>query len=627
MQRVVRQEANRRVRLSWIERHAHPFLQWPLVHFLVSNPWWTVTVLVIGLAALAMGAALLKIWTGTPPGFRPVVRVSALDLIQARSLRRTAEAAELAGDHEAALTAWLGAIGQNVGDIDLLRRGLAAVIRHEDADRRKAARFLSQTAWLLRLGRTNEIDVQIAGQVFRKYERWAELEALLQPRLGQLDSQEEKDYLSALFWLGRIDEFGQAWERSRLPLTNDPALRLCRIAHQVAWEAPEQAAEGRRLLGAALEDSALLVPAHRANLVVAAALLDPIAYEKSLHRLEEARSVRLADLTGYWRLLANAGRIEEARRAAEDYLLPPVMPWDVLDLASAYVDLGLPDRACRFLRRYASQFSNSPAGWSISIWVTYANLLLELRRWDDLIDLGLTVRQLPTVMLALRGYVYFLEGRAFEARQHTELATASFEHASREDYPVPELGLQVGLTLLQLGYPVLAGRVLVRIERDLAEDPRVWQGLYEVAFLLKKDSVGLFKAAQAAYRLAPQETICLNNYAAALLVNRWQPGEAVKRTLELLDRQPDLLEARINHAFALAQSRRFDEARAVLSVIDANRLDGSNRTAYHLASFEIDLNLSRFPEARAHLAEIDRAHLFPNQVEWLNRMRNNFPAK
>lgn len=612
--------------IGLLERVSHRFLQYPFLHFVFMDTRWTAVVFLMLLVGFVSAVSVLKIWVRTPSGFRPIVRVSLFDIAQAWALKQTAQRAEKRGDTMAALNAWISAAGQDFANVALLRSALAAAARVDHLPSSEASKVLAQIPWLLRLSQTNEIDVQIAVELLRKHNRWLEIEELLRPRLPNLTPEEQKNYVSSLFWLGRIDEFARAWEQFPVRLSNDPAIQLCHSAYMAAWGSPEQAAAGRRFMAAALENPDLEIEAHRANLVVASALLDALSYEKSLRRLEEARAANLYDAVGYWRLLVKVGRADEARKLAQNYLYPPRTAWEVLDQAIAYLDLGLQDLACQFMRRYVPQFGRASAGWSIAMWIVYGELLMDLRRWDELLDMTLTVGRIPEAIVTLRGYTSFLEGRAYLAQGAVELAADRFEYAAKQDFFMPEIGFEVGISLLQLGYPDLARKVLVKLERDLSENALFWQALLEAAVVLKNDSVEFFKAAREAYRLSPGEVQCINNYAAALLVNRWQPDEAVRLTYELILREPKLLQARINHAFGLAQCRRFNEAFDVLCTIDPTQLAETHRTAYYLASAEINLNLGRFESARLDLARIDESQLFPNQRRWVETMKRKLPA-
>lgn len=612
---------------TWRDRLGGFLLERPLLHLLVVSPWLTVACLVILVFGAVGVAGLFKVWVTTPPWFRPAIRVSALDLGQAWMLRRSAEKLEQAGDTEGASKAWMEAAAQNLGDIELVRGALRHLAQAKDADRRDAVPALSQTEWLLRLGRTNESDVRLAVQIYRKYDRWHELYEFLHPRADRLDDAEERSYIGALFWTGRMAEFGRAWERSKLPLIQNKELRLCRLAHLAGWGTPGEAGEAREELEIAREGRSLPNLAHRVSLVMYTALLDPSGYLESLERLQSMRADRLSDHVGYWRLLDNLGHRDEARQLAQVYALPPVTPWEAIELAAVYEDLGLLDHAIRFLARYAPQFGNWPVGGAVGLWVRYSSVLVKQRRWEDLLTMILEVRRYPATRIALGGYAPFLEGRAQQALNHPEIAAACFEEAARLPFRPAELGLQAGVSMLQLGYPDLAQKVLGPLESDLGEDYRYWQAIVETTFIRREDAVDLLKAARHACRLLPDETLSLNNYAAALLINRWLPEEAVEITLRLLARQPDSIEARINHSFALAQGRRFAEARDCLAAVVPSQLTEPNRTAYHLAAFEIYAGLREFAEARTHQAAIDPARLFPSQRKWLEtEMRKLSPA-
>jgi Flp pilus assembly protein TadD len=254
-------------------------------------------------------------------------------------------------------------------------------------------------------------------------------------------------------------------------------------------------------------------------------------------------------------------------------------------------------------------------------------LLVELRRWDDLLGMLDLLRGRASAPLRaeLGGYADYLEGRAHHARGEIEPASACFRKAAQRTFPWPGLGLSAGVALLRLDYCDLAQAVLLPLESDLANDQRYWQALFEAALVRKRDGVELYKAAANAYRLAPDETLSRNNYAVALLINRWQPAEAVRLTRDLLTQSSFPTQARLNHAFALTLNRRFAEAEAMLERLKPDALDDVNRTVYHLIAFELQVRRGQFAQARRDAARVRSAHLFPNQVEWLQRAVSRLP--
>src|SRR5262245_27447373 len=67
---------------------------------------------------------ILKVWRITPADFQPVVKISGLDLVQARSLRGTALQQAASGRFEEAVQSWRIAIANNPGDPELFRGAL-----------------------------------------------------------------------------------------------------------------------------------------------------------------------------------------------------------------------------------------------------------------------------------------------------------------------------------------------------------------------------------------------------------------------------------------------------------------------------------------------------------------------
>lgn len=134
-------------------------------------------------------------------------------------------------------------------------------------------------------------------------------------------------------------------------------------------------------------------------------------------------------------------------------------------------------------------------------------------------------------------------------------------------------------------------------------------------------------AAAAGYRLEPGNVACANNYAATLLVNRDQAQEAVSLTLQILGRFPDSNAARINHALALLLNRRIAEAEAILNSVLPEKLNGQEANSFYLGWFEVSFNQQRYAQAWEASDRIGAKYLFPNQLEWLEEMRQQLPRR
>ena len=135
---------------------------WPLLRHLIFERCfryaWSACVLVV----LLVAAGLPKVWIVTPPGVLPVIRVSWLDLFEARTHAGLARSAEARGEPMDASYRWRSALAQNPGDPALLRGSIANLLRLPPRDAGRFTRALGDAFWLLQLTATNAADLDLA---------------------------------------------------------------------------------------------------------------------------------------------------------------------------------------------------------------------------------------------------------------------------------------------------------------------------------------------------------------------------------------------------------------------------------------------------------------------------------
>ncbi len=597
----------------------------PLPCELPFDPWfrrtwfqWTFLVALTLVITVTLGA--LKIWRTTPPGFSPVVRVSWLDKAQAQSLRRSAVEFEAAGRSEAAAQAWQSAIANDPANPDLLRGAFRQLVAAEQISPRWVPKTVAQTAWLLRLSRTNQADVELVAEVYDRYELSSTLLAVLDSRKEALKPREEAAYLKALFRLQRMDQFAQRWQAASDRLPPDPRLALFHAAYLVGWGPPETMGEGRRHLEEALAHPQQRMDANRLHMALCAKSADVPGYTAGLGRLQEWHADRAEDHAGLWQLMLSTGQAEEARRLAEEYVRPPLVPWEAIRLAEVYLRLGMRDYARRFLQRYAPEFGNTDTPWAQRLWMIYSDVLIHTQGWQELSEVALHMRLNPSLAVNLGAFSYYIEGRALQGLGDQGQAAFAFTKAAQVPFKQPHLAFKIALDLLKLGYPNQASDIMVPLESEFAQNAEYWQGLFEIAYARKEASM-LFKAASRACALRPEDPVCQNNYAASLLINRQRPAEAGKLTLALLSRNPALLASRINHSYALAMNRRFDEAEVLLKTVDLAQLSPFELTMFYFTAFEVHAGRGDSERARQDSAQVNTNLLFPSQVRWLEQAR------
>jgi hypothetical protein len=581
----------------------------PLLRMLFFEFWFRMAFLAFVILVVFLALFLPKIWRTSPPGFKPVIRVSGLDKLQAWSLQRTATRASAAGRSTEAAYAWQAAVQHNPADPDLLRGALRHSLQNE-INARNMSVAMSQSTWLLRLTSTNQADVILSAQVYARFQLFDQVLALLEPRADHLPPDLEAIYLKAMFHAGIVGQFASRWEAKDGAKLNDKELPYYHAAYLAGWGPTSTRVEGRRILEAAPETQRTL--ADRLLLAICAQHRDLAGYTASLERLREAQADRLNDHIGYWYLLGSQGQPDEAKRLAQAYDRAPASMIEMVRLAGALRDLGLSDQALQTLRQYVPQFD-----YAITGWVVYAQLLIKLEKWEELRSLALRIRQESAVRDALTDYAYYLEGRAELGLGKRGLAEEAFSKAAQFEFGNPGLGLAAASDLIKLGFPELAKQVLAHLEKAGNKNAQYWLVAARTAHELKQ-SDWLLDATSRAYQLNPNPLFVRNYYAATLLIRREKPAEAIQLTLQLFQENPQVVGLRLNHCLALLLNGRPKEAEQLLAPIRNETLNSEELNAYYLAKCELQYQLGQFKDALKTISQIDRQRLFPSQLEWLN---------
>lgn len=598
----------------------HPAL-FMLARALLFGWWFRFFFAFALLAPVALVGLVAKLWRVTPPGFEPVVRISGLDFVQAWSLRRAALRHFERGERAEGVAAWRTALANHPGDLASLRgflRQVSARVEPPEFQRE----VLPQARWLMRLSPTNAADLEIAGEVFFQYGYSTYVLSLLLPWRGQMSDGLSRLYLKALFDEDRIEDFAHVWRTHprRQELEQDRDLALYWAAYRAGWGEAGQRAAARASLEAALEDPQRRVLAHRLALRVFAAREEVENYLTALERLQSWQRDTVRDHVRGWLLLAAQQRKEDARQRAQSFASRPATAYETLLLVQACYELGLRDLAVEALDRFTLEF-----GFAEELWVTYANLLVEAERWDQLQHLALKIRTHDQVGLSLRALSFYLEGRAELGRGHREAGEAAFRRMAGVKVENFGLALALAMNLRRLGHPDLA-RDLLLPHRSAGEGVvEFWRLLARVAYDLRDGDL-ILQAAEKTFQLTPENLEAMNNFAAALLLNRQRPAEAVRHASEVLRKSPGRSGARLNYAAALLQNHRCEEAALELDRLSTAGLDDSQRASYLGLRCELLVCLGRVEEARQVYARIDHSRLFPTETSFLAKLVAPRPA-
>jgi tetratricopeptide (TPR) repeat protein len=589
------------------------------VRGLAASLWIRVVFVVLILFVLLLALAFPRIWRTSPPAVKPVIKISGLDYVQAWALKRSARKETVAGQTERALFAWRAAVEHNPADVTAVR-GLMSALLQGQGTQDQLSLTVRYSMWLLQLTQTNQSSVELVARVGDRLGLYAWVVELLEPMERKLTPDLEVVYLKALFHTRQFQRYAARWSSLDPRLQMDSELALYQDAYQLGWGPSSARADARRRLTAAIIDPKTKTTAARLMMTAATQLGDVILYERAFLTLSEEHRTTLTDNVVLWRLLAQSGRRSEAVERALAYPGDPVNASEVMTMADGYVAIGQRTRAKQLLQRYATTFSQAEG-----IWIGYANLLMESQSWEELFALALQIRNSPGVQDSLVGYSYFLEGRSHLARLKQEMAEVAFKKAADVNYDNQVVGLATASGLVQLGFPALALKLLDKWRTDLGQNPEYWRQLCMVAYQTKQSDL-LQTAARTAYDLAPEDPNVMNNYAAALLIARERPEEAIGITFQLLARTPNALPALVNHSLALVRNGRAAEAAEILQKINPDRLSEVEAASYYMILFETAMALKQYDLARQADARITSRFLFPVQIDWWMQERQKIPT-
>jgi hypothetical protein len=251
------------------------------------------------------------------------------------------------------------------------------------------------------------------------------------------------------------------------------------------------------------------------------------------------------------------------------------------------------------------------------------------KHWPELRALAVEMRSNGSLRGQLDGYSQFIAGLSDQKLGRTETAAVSFSKVLGAQFDDPSLAYSVASELLRLGYADLSSKMLQKLESEYGSKASFWFELTSAAYEARDmDTVNL--AARKAWELEPTRIDLINNYAAVLIVLRQKPEESVKLTLNLISRQPDRAEFRINHILALLQNRRLVEAELLLKAINPNQITLNESAVIAYAQLELCLQRGDRAGARKLYPTIQRSELLQPQLDWMDaefKKLDSAPAK
>jgi len=576
---------------------------------------WTAVIVLVGIGLV--GTSLLKVWRVTPEGFVPVIRVSWLDMVQARTLANAAREHMAAGRLREAAHSWRGAVANNPVHVPHLREWVTAAVESDDRFMEDGGAPLNQAIMLVHMGGTNVADIELTMRLLWRMGRKIDMVQLGLPFQDKLGPTAAGLMVRTYFEAGEVGGFDKVWQTHAKDFEADRELALYREAWKAQWGPASTAREGMERLTKAQSDPAQRPLALELARRLAAARSDIAEHERLMAVMIQEGSGTIQAHAERWMLLASQGRRDEALLMARSS--SPALACKSADqtrtLAETLARLGLVQEAVDVLkRRPATQMRD------VQLWVMQGKLHELLGQWDDLAALALAARSIPGMGTLMDEVSYAMEAVAKAKQLRPDAAELAAGRAAQA--PLGDLlaSPKAAAWLVDAGFAKAALSVLKKTEPSPKEALGYWAQRMMTA-AMAKDADEMVLASERSMALAPGNPVVANNHAATLVVTGRQPAEAVKLTFENLAKFPNSPDFQVNHAMALLQNNRRNEARAVLLRVDSSPLNATQRANFHLAWLELEVQEGKWSQARERGILIDRTQLIPLQIAKLDAMR------
>lgn len=579
--------------------------------FLFHDFWFRMFLIGIIVVAAVTGLFLPKVLIRTPPDFLPPLKASGLDLIQAWNLKRQAARHHAAGEIDDAVDAWSLAELNDPGDEQIPRGALRTLLLETKPNRERLFYGYERSIHLLRLTHTNNADLELVARYFLAKGIHQYLGRFIPPNLTQLGQETAAALLATAFDRRDMTAFERLWTAHSAQLSNDPPSRLRHAAWAMEWGPAVGAAAGRRELQEAREDVQRRDLANQLLLAVHFHREDSAAYQATLAELVERHVDRPRDHIGLWRLLHRLGRADEAVTLAKRHSAPATDPSEAIDYATALTQLGLADASAEYLHREIPNFA-----FDMTLWRLQAQNYMKLKRWDELRNLAVLMRNSIPLHGTLEGFSGFLEGYADAATDRPESAQILFTRAAGESFGNNDLAFECAVAMRSVGQAGPALTLFNTLTNRAGNDPGFWFN-YTLTAGAARESAATLIGAEKTYAIDPTAAGHLHNYVTALVVNRTQPAKALELSIRRLQQNPEDRRAIINHVLALLLNGYTGEVESQLNSISTFELSADETADLQLAWFEYYLLTKQYPLARMAFNRLETRRLFPNQAEWV----------
>ncbi len=508
---------------------------------------------------------------------------------------------------------WRRRVELDPADPVALRGYVEALTREAGEGREHREQSRDWGGWLLRVGGTNGADVaRVLRLGMASGTDWTVVEEL-GPHLGRMEAGDRALAVQVLAEAGRWREVGRLVETVG-ETEVDPALRLHRWAWEAGWGGKAGALEGlKRLREAAKAGDEGGGLAKRLLLRVLVERSEVGEADRVLEELRGGGGIRMSDgLVWAWarQRLGGGGTWRQAVQGWAG----PVRSEEWKSWVELLRALGEPNRARRELEQGLVRWGGRAE------WIWLADLSVEDGDWRGLRRAGVGLRGFPGGDDGTAAMGWAMEAMAQERLGAAEEARLAWDRSGRERSPAGRMAWEWGRRVAGWGWPREGWDWLLRAEEQMEGRLEYWRVRLRAAHGMG-DGEAILEGAQRVRVLTPTDPNSANELAAALLVLRQEPMEALRLAREAREARGavEARAGRVNEALALVQLGNWAEAARALEALELEGLTGIERTMVCLGRFDMHAGTGQVTEALEAYKGMDAGHLLPVQLRWLER--------
>ena len=613
---------------SWKRKLERKAGQSAFLFILVNKPGFRYTLLALILCFLGAGLYVAPLWNIAPETYGKTVRASLYRIHEARGWKEKAITAAEQDDLEETAFLLRMALSRNSLDPDLYRMVLTNGMAFDAQSPSEIRDVALKGEQLLLLTATNAADLNLV-LTYNRLRGQDNLSAGMLLALPDPTPDQVMELFHLLYTSRRVEDFERAYtlHAGRLPADLRSQADLYQTAVQALQTQSEENAVAMIDRMRAGSNSAL---ERQLRLDVYGHLEAVDLFKEVFQEIQKNEEDQPEQHALYWKLLSSSGQLINARKLAAQYW-PQVIQHrfirlePVVQLAKAYLDLGLSDRSWEVFQLVEPTFGDNPR-----YWMEFGDLLIEAQQWQDVISHAVKLRTQRGGIADTKVYAFFIEGLALGKQKMTMPATTAFKRLIEES-PLKNATMVTRMAqgMVEVGHGDLALEFLALHDAMIEDRPVFFDLMFQAAKLAGNPAAlsAAMKSLEEASAPAPVTAKRRLEKAVLMLDDTEQSLGTFLQVRSASDWSDS---ERLLVASARWLQGDVSGLEAQLNSIESESLASHEKALMTLIQFDRLIQLGRLEEARSLLILMEEDRLFPGyeaKLESLKIQLNTSPQE